>query len=133
MSSLLAEVGQNRPDRISFLEVLQLSWLYAGRRKLPDHLPSQDMKKNKALLYQQLPQNLPPYFSHVDRNHFFKRAEFALFSPTALRTLFDYQGSSPLFICFLPDCQQTTLKHQEILLVDSDNLSLLSPWQQNRL
>lgn len=122
MSSILAEVGHSRADRNSFLEVLQLSWLYAGRRKLPDHLPAQDMKKHKEQLFHQLPQNLPPYFSHVDRNHFFKRAEFALFGPAALRTLFAYQGNTPRLICFLPDVQQAVLKHNEILVVDDDNL-----------
>ncbi|MEN8256599.1 MAG: DUF4080 domain-containing protein [Thermodesulfobacteriota bacterium] len=124
MSSILTEVGQARPDKETFLEVLQLSWLYAGRRKLPAHLPSQNLKKNKEQLYRQLPQNLPPYFSHVNRNHFFKRAEFALFGPTTLRTLFDYRGHNPLLICFLPDIQKGVMKHSEILLVDDDKISL---------
>ena len=127
MSRVLAEMAQHRSDKTSFLEVLQLSWLYSGRRKLPDHLPAQDLKKNKELLYQQLPQNLPPYFSHANRNHFFKRAEFALFGPTALRTLLDYQGSSPRLICFLPEIQKGALKHNEILVVAGDNTSLLPP------
>ncbi|MBU0680239.1 MAG: DUF4080 domain-containing protein [Proteobacteria bacterium] len=124
MSSILAEMAQTRQDTTSLLEVLQLSWLYSGHRKLPDHLPPQDLKKNKARLFQQLPQNLPPYFSHVNRNHFFKRAEFALFGPTTLRTLFHYQGTSPRLICFLPDIQKGAMKHNEILLVADDNLSL---------
>jgi hypothetical protein len=124
MSSILAEMAQTRQDTTSLLEVLQLSWLYSGHRKLPDHLPAQDLKKNKALLFQQLPQNLPPYFSHVNRNHFFKRAEFALFGPTTLRTLFHYQDNSPRLICFLPDIQKGAMKHNEILLVADDNLSL---------
>lgn len=129
MSSILAEVGKSRPDPSSFLEVLELSWLYAGRRKLPAHLPGQDLKKNKEQLYQQLPQNMPPHFSHVDRNHFFKRAEFALFGPLALRTLFDYQGNRPSLICFLPDIQKGAMKHNKILLVDSQEPSLTPPPQ----
>ncbi len=127
MSSLLAEIGQSRADKASFLEVLQLSWLYSGRRKLPDHLPAQDMKKTKEQLYQQLPQNLPPYFSHVNRNHFFKRAEFALFGPIALRTLFAYKGETSGLICFLPDLQKSVMKHNKILLVDGATQSLLPP------
>lgn len=125
MSSILAEMARERPDQDTFLELLQLSWLYSGNRKLPSHLPDQDLKKNKELLFQHLPQNLPPHFSHVNRNHFFKRAEFALFGPTALRTLFDYQGPSPRLICFLPEIQKGVMKHNEILLVDGD--TLLSP------
>lgn len=122
MSSILAEMANIRPDSESFLEVLQLSWLYSGHRKLPDHLPAQDLKKNKEQLYKLLPQNLPPYFTHTDRNHFFKRTEFALFGPLALRTLFTLQGNSSHIICFLPDFQKGALKHSKILLVDDDNL-----------
>nr|MDA3786520.1 DUF4080 domain-containing protein [Deltaproteobacteria bacterium] len=57
MGRILAETAQSRSDQKTFEELLQLSWLYAGRRKLPDHLPGQDLKKNKQYLYQQLPQN----------------------------------------------------------------------------
>ncbi|MDR9500352.1 MAG: DUF4080 domain-containing protein [Desulfurivibrionaceae bacterium] len=127
MGRLLAETAQSRPDQKTFEELLQLSWLYSGRRKLPAHLPGQDLKKNKQHLYQQLPQNLPPYFSHTNRNHFFKRVEFALFGPAALQTLFPYQGSTPRLICFLAETQKGALKHSEILVVDEKNLSLAPP------
>ncbi len=125
MSSILAQMGQKRSDKDVFLEILQLCWLYAGRRKLAAHLPGQNLKKNKEQLYQQLPQNLPPYYSHENRNHFFKRAEFALFGPETLRTLCSYQCENSCLICFLPDIQKGVMKHNEILLVDRQQFELL--------
>lgn len=133
MSTLLAQLARQRPDRDTFLEILQLCWLYAGRRTLPSHLPFQDLKKNKAELYRRLPQNLPPYFSHPDRNHFFKQVEFGSFGAVAVNTLFACPGKEPRLICFMTAGKGTPKGQGQVVLVAADKASLVSsPSPQSR-
>jgi len=131
MSTLLARLARQRADRDTFLEILQLCWLYAGRRTLPSHLPFQDLKKNKAELYQDMPQNLPPYYSHSDRNHFFKQVEFGSFGAAAVNILFSYPGKEPRLICFMAAGKGRPMGQRRVVLVAEDKSSLIPPESRN--
>ncbi len=119
MSQMLALACEDREDRTQCLELLQFSWLYSGMRKLPDHLPPLAMEELKASLYAALPQNLPPHFTHTDRNLFFRQAEFGLFSQQTIQAVHP-SIKAPQVVCFLPPPikQETIFKQARLILFD---------------
>ncbi len=80
MSQILADHASTRPDNALILEIMQYCWLASGRKKLPDHLPSMDLKKNRDSLFAIYPKELPGHYDRANRNHFFRKTVFAFFS-----------------------------------------------------
>ncbi len=117
LSKMLTHAGKGRNDLSQYLEILQLCWLYSGMRKLPDHLPPLNMQELKASIYKNCPQNYPPHFNHINRNLFFRQAEFATFSKETIQTIFPSTKTTQT-LCFRPPTQksETIFKQAEVIV-----------------
>lgn len=104
MGELLAELFRARPDAALGRELLIFDWLACGLRTLPPHLePGNRLREAQDLLWQRLPDHLPPYFTPQSRSHFFKRTVFAPFAAAVLGQLGLADGQTPGIVAFLAE------------------------------
>ncbi len=117
MTRMLVELAQTRPDRELFCELVRFDWLVSGQRLLPPLLDAESSKKIRDYLWHHLPEELPPHYTRLTRNEFFKRGVFARFSGTLLRAVGLAEGRTggevPTggYVCFLPE-QEHVAGHQ---------------------
>lgn len=104
MGELLAELFNPRPDADLARELLVFDWLACGHRTLPPQLASGNrLRQAQELLWQQLPDQLPPYFTSQSRSQFFKRTVFAPFAAATLGQLGLADGRTPGIVAFLAE------------------------------
>jgi len=104
MGELLAELFSARPDAALGRELLIFDWLACGQRTLPPHLASDNrLRQAQELLWHQLPDHLPPYFTSQGRSQFFKRTVFAPFAAATLGQLGLADGRTPGIAAFLAE------------------------------
>ncbi|MFH1021533.1 MAG: DUF4080 domain-containing protein [Pseudomonadota bacterium] len=117
MNRMLVELARTRPDRELFCELLRFDWLVSGQRLLPPSLAAEPSKEIRDHLWHHLPEGLPPYYTRLSKNEFFKRGIFARFSGPLLKAVGLAEGmaegeSSPDgYVCFLPE-QENVAGHQ---------------------
>ncbi|OGQ85959.1 MAG: hypothetical protein A2464_03000 [Deltaproteobacteria bacterium RIFOXYC2_FULL_48_10] len=109
MNRMLVELARTRPDRELFCELLRFDWLVSGQRILPPCFAAEPSREIRDYLWHRLPEELPPHYTRLTRNEFFKRGIFARFSGPLLKTVGLAEGlaegeSSPVgYVCFLPE------------------------------
>ncbi|OKY76665.1 MAG: hypothetical protein BM485_00880 [Desulfobulbaceae bacterium DB1] len=106
MSRILLEFIQKDREQHILSELLLFDWLRSGHRFLPSHLNPNALNAEKNELWQQLPQELPPFYTGVTRNNFFKKALFVKFSGQCLREL-NLNDTGRGILCFLPEKEET--------------------------
>ncbi|MFA7346987.1 MAG: DUF4080 domain-containing protein [Desulfurivibrionaceae bacterium] len=113
MTRMLVELAKTRPDRELFCELVRFDWLVSGQRLPPPWLDAEPSKEIRDHLWRSLPEELPPHYTRLTRNEFFKRGIFARFSGPLLKAVGLTQGeSSPGgYVCFLPE-QEHVAGHQ---------------------
>ncbi len=113
MTRMLVELGQMRSDRELFCELVRFDWLVSGQRLLPPCLIAEPSKEIRDHLWHHLPEDLPPHYTRLTRNEFFKRGIFARFSGTLLTDvgLADGLPEGGGYVCFLPE-QEHVAGHQ---------------------
>ncbi|PIY20935.1 MAG: DUF4080 domain-containing protein, partial [Deltaproteobacteria bacterium CG_4_10_14_3_um_filter_60_8] len=118
MARMLCEITASRADHQLLLELLRYDWLRCGHRFLPDSLrPAYTLRDAQNFLWQELPQNLPPFYDHAGRNEFFKQATFARFSGPALKETGLSQGLRDGLVVFLPERTASVERHQRAVLM----------------
>lgn len=103
MSKMLSILAEKRPDRELLHGLLRYDWLRCGHKYLPAHLLTEPINKARDLLWQQLPQNYPPLFSHTTRSEFFKRSTFLKVPGAVLRETGFSEELQEGYVCFLPE------------------------------
>jgi len=105
MVRMLFALATTRSDRKLFCELLAFDWLVSGQRILPDCLAAEPHKEIRDHLWRRLPEELPPHYTRLSRNEFFKRGIFARFSGVLLKTvgLAEGEALSSGYVCFLPE------------------------------
>ena len=113
MTRMLVELAQTRPDRELFCELVRFDWLVSGQRLLPSCLVAEPSKEIRDYLWHHLPEGLPPHYTRLTRNEFFKRGIFARFSAELLRAvgLAEDDSFPGGYVCFLPE-QEHSAGHQ---------------------
>jgi len=111
MTRMLIELAQPRPDRELFCELLRFDWLVSGQRIVPSCFVAEPSKEIRDHLWRNLPEELPPHYTRLTRNEFFKRGIFARFSAALLKAVGLAEGESPGYVCFLPE-QEHAAGHQ---------------------
>jgi len=111
MNRMLVELAQTRPDGKLFCEMLRFDWLVSGQRVLPPCLAAEPAKESRDYLWRHLPAGLPPHYTRLTRNEFFKRGIFARFSAALLKAVGLAEGESSGYVCFLPE-QEYIAGHQ---------------------
>ncbi len=114
MTRMLVELAQARPDRELFCELLRFDWLVSGQRLLPPCLDAEPSKEIRDYLWRNLPEELPPHYTRLTRNEFFKRGIFARFSEALLCVVGLAEGESTSpggYVCFFPE-QESVDGHQ---------------------
>jgi len=108
MTRMLVELAQTRSDRELFCELVRFDWLVSGQRLLPPCLVAEPSKEIRDYLWHHLPEELPPHYTRLTRNEFFKRGIFARFSGALLKAADLAEGELPPggCICFLPEKEQ---------------------------
>ncbi|MBU0483797.1 MAG: DUF4080 domain-containing protein [Proteobacteria bacterium] len=118
MSLMLHELSANRPDYELLQEFLVFDWLRCGHRFLPAHLQHDSFKQIKDHLWEQLPQNFEPLYSHQTRNDFFKRSLFYRFSAPLLAEVGLYNElDGEGYVAFLPEQTAGVLKWNKVVVV----------------
>ncbi|MBU2539235.1 MAG: B12-binding domain-containing radical SAM protein [Proteobacteria bacterium] len=105
MTRMLVELAQSRPDGELFCELLRFDWLVSGQRILPPYLGAESSKEIRDYLWRNLPEGVPPHYTRLTKNEFFKRGIFARFSGQLLNTVGLAEGgdSHEGYVCFLPE------------------------------
>ncbi|MFA7384173.1 MAG: DUF4080 domain-containing protein [Desulfurivibrionaceae bacterium] len=105
MSRMLVELARTRPDRELFCELLRFDWLVSGQRLPPPSLAAEPSREIRDHLWHRLPEELPPHYTRLTRNEFFKRGIFARFSGELLKGVGLAEGETPSagYVCFLPE------------------------------
>ena len=112
MTRMLVELARTRPDRELFCELLRFDWLVSGQRLLPPFLAAEPSKEIRDYLWRQLPEGLPPHYTRLTRNEFFKRGIFARFSGSLLQAVGLAEGGAESgHVCFFPE-QESVAGHQ---------------------
>lgn len=113
MTRMLVELAQSRPDGELFCELLRFDWLVSGQRTLSPYLGAESSKEIRDYLWRNLPEGLPPHYTRLTKNEFFKRGIFAGFSGALLNTVGLAEGddSREGYVCFLPE-QEHVAGHQ---------------------
>jgi len=112
MTRMLVELARTRPDRELFCELLRFDWLVSGQRLLPPSLAAEPSKEIRDHLWHKLPEELPPHYTRLTRNEFFKRGIFARFSGPLLKAVGLTEGVAESgYVCFLPE-QEIAAGHQ---------------------
>jgi len=113
MTRMLVELAQTRPDRELLCELVRFDWLVSGQRLLPPCLVAEPSKEIRDHLWRHLPEGLPPHYTRLTRNEFFKRGIFARFTGELLRAVGLAEGESfpGGYVCFLPE-QEHVAGHQ---------------------
>lgn len=113
MTRMLVELAQSRPDGELFCELLCFDWLVSGQRILPPYLGAESSKEIRDYLWRNLPEGVPPHYTRLTKNEFFKRGIFARFSGQLLNTVGLAEGSDSRegYVCFLPE-QESVGGHQ---------------------
>ncbi|MBU4118925.1 MAG: DUF4080 domain-containing protein [Proteobacteria bacterium] len=113
MTRMLVELAQTRPDGELFCELLRFDWLVSGQRIMPPYLGAESSKEIRDHLWRNLPEGLPPHYTRLTKNEFFKRGIFARFSGALLNTvsLAEDDESREGYVCFLPE-QESVEGHQ---------------------
>jgi len=115
MSRLMAELGKTRADAPLFIELLRFDWLSSGQRILPDWLGgNESLKETRDHLWRRLPEELPPHYTRLGRNEFFKRGIFVRFSSELLKAVGAAKAEAGSgIVCFLPEQEMAAgEKHQ---------------------
>ncbi|MCG2824207.1 MAG: DUF4080 domain-containing protein [Desulfobulbaceae bacterium] len=110
---MLVELAHARPDEELFCELVRFDWLVSGQRLLPPWLDAEPSKEIRDYLWRRLPEELPPHYTRLTRNEFFKRGIFARFSGPLLTVVGLAQGeASPGgYVCFFQE-QERVAGHQ---------------------
>lgn len=87
MSQILQHHATHRPDQQLIIEILQYCWLASGHKRMAQHLPTMDLKKNRDHLFATLPAEWPGLYQRSKRNHFFRKTVFASFSANLMRLI----------------------------------------------
>lgn len=105
MTRMLVELARTRPDRELFCELLRFDWLVSGQRLLPPWLDAEPPKEIRDHLWHRLPEELPPHYTRLTRNEFFKRGIFARFSGPLLKAvgLGEGEASPGGYVCFFQE------------------------------
>jgi hypothetical protein len=111
MSRMLVELARSRPDRELFCELLRFDWLASGQRVPAPSLAGEPSREIRDHLWHHLPESLPPHYTRLTRNEFFKRGIFARFSGPLLRAVGLTDGSVEGYVCFLAE-QESVAGHQ---------------------
>jgi len=117
MTRMLVELAQPRPDRELFRDLVRFDWLVSGQRLLPPCLVAEPSKEIRDYLWHHLPEELPPHYTRLTRNEFFKRGIFARFSGQLLNAVGLAEGRAggelPTggYVCFLQE-QEYGAGHQ---------------------
>ncbi|MFQ6759050.1 MAG: DUF4080 domain-containing protein [Deltaproteobacteria bacterium] len=113
MTRMLVELAHTRPDRELFCELVRFDWLVSGQRLLPPWLDAEPSKEIRDHLWRSLPEELPPHYTRLTRNEFFKRGIFARFSGSLLTVvgLAQGQASPGGYVCFFQE-QECVAGHQ---------------------
>jgi hypothetical protein len=111
MTRMLVELAKTRPDRELFRELVCFDWLVSGQRILPSCLDAEPSKEIRDYLWRNLSEDLPPHYTRLTRNEFFKRGIFARFSAALLTAVGLAEGEASGYVCFLPE-QEHVAGHQ---------------------
>jgi hypothetical protein len=115
MTRMLVELARTREDGELFCELLRFDWLVSGQRIMPPYLIAESSKEIRDYLWLHLPESLPPQYTRLTKNEFFKRGIFARFSGQLLQAvgLAESKGQSSQsgYVCFLPE-QECVAGHQ---------------------
>ncbi len=112
MTRMLVELARTRPDSELFCELVRFDWLVSGQRLLPPWLDAEPSKEIRDHLWRSLPEELPPHYTRLTRNEFFKRGIFARFSGPLLAAVGLAKGeASGGYVCFLQE-QEHVAGHQ---------------------
>ncbi len=113
MTRMLVELARTRPDRELFSELVRFDWLVSGQRLPPPLLDAEPSKEIRDHLWRSLPEELPPHYTRLTRNEFFKRGIFARFSAPLLTVVGLKEGKSSGCICFLPEQECVAGYHRQ--------------------
>jgi hypothetical protein len=111
MTRMLVALGQNRPDRELFCDLVRFDWLVSGQRLPAPLLDAEPSKEIRDHLWRSLPEELAPHYTRLTRNEFFKRGIFARFSGMLLKTVGLAEDDTGGYVCFLPE-QEHVVGHQ---------------------
>ena len=117
LSRMLLLMAQDREDGKLITELLRYDWLRCGHRFLPGHLSSAPMNEARDLVWHELPESLPPWFSLRTRSEFFKRTIFYRFSGALLREVGLAATEESAVVCFLPRQTKGVLRHQQTVVL----------------
>ncbi len=116
LSDLLNEFIRTDPNYPVLKELLVYDWLRSGHRFLPEHLGQTLLKEEKDRLWHELPQALLPFYTHTDRNNFFKHSLFIRFSGETLKQLGITDGQKGV-LCFFNERENTLLELNKVALL----------------
>jgi len=113
MTRMLVELAQTRPDGELFRELLRFDWLVSGQRTPPPYLAAESSKEIRDHLWRNLPESLPPHYTRLTKNEYFKQGIFARFSGSLLKVVGLTEGELHPggYVCFLPE-QEHVAGHQ---------------------
>lgn len=117
LTAMLVELAKTRSDRDILLELLRYDWLRCGHRFLPESLGKDTLSEVRLMLASKLPQNMKGFYSHRNRNDFFKSSVFLNMSAPALKSAGLESELDEAYVCFLSEQTSGVHKHCKVLLL----------------
>ncbi len=118
LCEILVQVIRGRADEALLRELLIYDWYRCGQKNLPDFLEdsSQDKRRLRDSLYQQLPADMECLYTKKERNRFFKQTIFHKFSENGIKAIF---GTESTYSClaFLLQREKSLARLQKTVLL----------------
>ena len=119
--SLLVQAVDAWQDRKLIIELLRYDWLRCGFKCLPESLKLADNEESQEALRSQFSKTMPAsvegVYSTSNRNYFFRKTYFLIFSRDALQHLGYLTETKNSCLCFLAEREESVHRFNRVLMI----------------